>query len=790
MGFGTWIWMKLQSYLTTFGTPFGRYRWLKLPFGISPAPEYFQHRLDQAIEGLPGVRTVADDILITGEGDTLQDAVKDHDKNLLALLARCREKGVKLNKEKVKLRMSEVPYVGHVLTKDGLKPDPSKIEAIQKMSRPSDVKGVQRIVGLANYLTRFLENLADICEPLRQLTRKDAEWHWNEEHENAFLRIKQVATQAPVLRYFNPAENTVLQCDASDTGLGATLLQNGQPVAYASRSLTDTERNYAQIEKELLAIVFAAEKFNQYTYGRKVFVESDHKPLEVIYQKPLVVAPKRLQRMLLCLQKYELEIYFKLGQHMYLADTLSRAPLSRDDEVLSIEKEIEEIQMVDFLPIHTASLENIRRESLKDSPIQALQKVIKSGWPETKSDLPVQVTPYFDVRDQLSVEDGIVFKGDRCLIPISLRTEVLARIHRSHIGIEGCLRRARESVYWPGMTAALKNYVSRCDVCRTFESSQQKEKLHQHEVPDKPWSKVAIDLFEFNNRHYLVSVDYYSNFWEVDRMDSSTTSKAVIFKLKQHFARHGIPNTVVSDNGPQFDSDEFRIFAREWEFDHATSSPGHAQSNGLAESAVKTVKRLIRKAHEDGKDPWLALLDHRNTPTEGMRSSPAQRLMSRRTRTLLPARETLLKPQLAESVQEERNKIKMKQAFYYNKNAKDLPPLGRGDTVRLQPLKNAKEPWKKATVQEEVNNRSYSVLTEDGSILRRNRRHLKATKEHPIQPQTDQMPEKSNTSAAQETETSSRNSPQKPSSPDTPVKLPADDSELTTPAGVKHIRSG
>ena len=194
---------EASSYLTTFGTPFGRYRWLKLPFGISPAPEYFQHRLDQAIEGLPGVRTVADDILITGEGDTLQEAVKDHDKNLLALLARCREKGVKLNKEKFKLRMSEVPYVGHLLTKDGLKPDPSKIEAIQKMSRPSDVKGVQRIVGLANYLTGFLEKLADICEPLRQLTRKDSEWHWNEEHENAFLRIKQVATQAPVLRYLD-----------------------------------------------------------------------------------------------------------------------------------------------------------------------------------------------------------------------------------------------------------------------------------------------------------------------------------------------------------------------------------------------------------------------------------------------------------------------------------------------------------------------------------------------------------------------------------------------------------
>lgn len=197
-----------SSYLTTFGTPFGRYRWLKMPFGISPAPEYFQQRVDQAIEGLPGVRTVADDILISGEGDTVAETVKHHDKKLLTLLKRCKEKGIKLN-EKFKLKMTEIPYVGHVLTRDGLKPDPSKIDAIKYMRRPTDVKGVQRLVGLANYLTRFLEKLADICEPLQQLTRKDAEWQWSDAQENAFKKIKEAATQAPVLGYFDPAKAPV-----------------------------------------------------------------------------------------------------------------------------------------------------------------------------------------------------------------------------------------------------------------------------------------------------------------------------------------------------------------------------------------------------------------------------------------------------------------------------------------------------------------------------------------------------------------------------------------------------
>ena len=263
-----------------------------MPFGISPAPEYFQSTLDQAIENLPGVKTIADDILIYGEGETQEEAIRDHDQKLIKLLQRCREKGITLNKEKFKMKLTEIPYIGHLLTQNGLKPDPSKVEAILNMSKPTDLKAVQRLVGLVNYLTKFLKKLADICEPLRQLTRKEMEWEWTEVHDVAFEKIKEAVTTAPVLRYFDPNEETVLQCDASDTGLGASLMQKGQPVAYASRSLIDTERNYAQIEKELLAIVFGTEKFNQYTYGRRVIVESDHKPLETIYKKPLVSAPK------------------------------------------------------------------------------------------------------------------------------------------------------------------------------------------------------------------------------------------------------------------------------------------------------------------------------------------------------------------------------------------------------------------------------------------------------------------------------------------------------------------
>ncbi|CAC5403793.1 unnamed protein product [Mytilus coruscus] len=208
-----------------------------MPFGISPAPEYFQQFLEREIENLPGVRTVADDILIYGEGDTVEEATADHDIKLKAFLDRCRSRNIKLNRDKFQLRLTEMPYIGHLLTADGVKSGPEKIAAITQMDKPKDVKGVQRLLGMVNYLTKFMENLSDLCEPIRNLTHKENAWNWTDDHDNAFARIKDAITKTPVLRYFDPKLSTTLQCDASETGLGATLMQNNQP-----KSHTQVER--------------------------------------------------------------------------------------------------------------------------------------------------------------------------------------------------------------------------------------------------------------------------------------------------------------------------------------------------------------------------------------------------------------------------------------------------------------------------------------------------------------------------------------------------------------------
>ncbi|XP_014673255.1 PREDICTED: uncharacterized protein LOC106813592 [Priapulus caudatus] len=321
---------KESSLLTTFNTPFGRYRWLRLPFGISSAPEEYQRRQDQAVEGLPGVHSIVDDILVYGEGDSEKEAIADHDVKLRNLLERCRAIGLKLNKGKLRLRQKEVRFIGHLITAKGLKPDPAKVKAVTEMPEPTDVAGVRRFIGFVTYLSKFLPGLSDQCEPLRKLTQQDMEWCWLETHSNAVREIKRLVTSQPVLRYFNAKEEVTLQCDASEKGLGAALLQNGQPVAFASRALTDVETRYAQIEKELLAVVFGLERFHHYTYGRQVTVQSNHKPLE----KSLHSAPKRLQRMLLRLQRYTYTVMYHPGKSMYLADTLSRAFLVDKDAQL------------------------------------------------------------------------------------------------------------------------------------------------------------------------------------------------------------------------------------------------------------------------------------------------------------------------------------------------------------------------------------------------------------------------------------------------------------------------
>ena len=285
-----------------------------MPFGINSAPEVWQRTMHELVERLQGVEVIAAVFIIAGFGNTTEETYESLECNERAFFTRCKEWNLKLNRDKVRRAQINVQCMGHLLNPEGLKPDPRKIEAIVALPEPEDVAALKCFLGLVSYLSKFMPHLSEMTESLRRLEDKDAEWQWLTQHKVGFNTVKKYLTESPPLKYYSVNDEVNIQCDASDTGLGAVLLQRGRPVCPASRALTDVESRYAQIEKELLAIVWSCHKFHQYIYGREiVHVESDHEPLKAVFKKPIHQSPRRLQRIRMALQHYSLDIQYKKG---------------------------------------------------------------------------------------------------------------------------------------------------------------------------------------------------------------------------------------------------------------------------------------------------------------------------------------------------------------------------------------------------------------------------------------------------------------------------------------------
>ena len=701
-----------SSYLCTFHTPWGRKRFLRMPFGISSASEVLQKRNEAAFFGINGAHIIADDLIIAAKDD------KEHDRILHEVMQRAREKNIRFNQKKLQFKTSQVAYMGNVISATGLQPCPKKVEAICNMPLPTDKKALQRLLGMIRYLAQFIPNESSLTAPLRSLLKKDSHWHWSHEHSKAVQQIKEAIARPTMLHFFDVTKPVLIQTDASQSGLGSCILQEGCPIAFASRALTSAEENYSQIEKELLAICFSCAKFHQYVYGRKVEMHTDHRPLETIFKKPLANAAPRLQRMLLQLQRYDLIVNYVPGKLMYIADTLSRAYVEGDPTCGAAEDiEVMVHQLLDSLPMTQARRQQFRDSISNDPTMRRLQKTVSEGWPKSRKSAHSDLQSYWNIRDQIHEADGLLFNGDRVLVPPSLRSEMLSLIHESHLGVQKCQANAREVLFWPNMLSDIKMTVSKCEICTALRPDQPKEPLLSHQIPDRPWQKLAADIMTWQNKDYLVVTDYYSKFPEIAVLENKSAN-CVILHLKSMMARHGIPEQICTDNNP-FNSAEFLRFAKTWNFTLITSSPTYPQSNGQAENIVKTIKQLLTKASLSGRDPYIALLEYRNTPVAGMTLSPAQMLMSRRLRSKLPSTAQQLRPAVVNAKPQLANQ-KRKQEYYHNRGARHLPTLCPGDSVHMRKGKL----WKPAVVVKLHHHpRSYIVACE-GAHYRRNRRHL------------------------------------------------------------------
>ena len=319
--------------------------------------------------------------------------------------------------------MQEVSYVGHILTKDGVKPDVSQIQAITAMPPPEDKKGVQRLLGMTNYLSKFIPNYSGKTTPLRELLHKDVEFCWLQ-HQEVFETLKSELIKPTTLQYYDVKKPVVLTCDASQSGLVAVMIQEEKPVVYASRALTETEIRYSQIEKELLAITLACRKFRDYIYGKEITIETDQ---------------------------------------LHIADALSRAylPRARGDS----QEDEEEFEVLELTCIWKRRADQIREAIQESDEQQELMKYILSGWPIDGKNLSAKIKLYYAFRDELVIEDGIIVKQQRVVIPKSLQKEYLIELHRGHPGKDATKARALDTVYWTGINEDIEKMIASCTAC-------------------------------------------------------------------------------------------------------------------------------------------------------------------------------------------------------------------------------------------------------------------------------------------------------------------------------------
>ena len=432
---------------------------------------------------------------------------------------------------------------------------------------------------------------------------------------------------ALILAYYSPNKPTILQTDRSCKGLGACLLQNEKPVYFASKALTEIQKGYVVIELESLAVTWAMEKFHHFLYGNEFTLETDQKPLEVILSKSLNQATPRLQRILIRTFLYHFKIRYIPGATNHVADCLSRLGLPK----LHIN------QITSQLKARNDSLHNIQLATQADDNLVILKYIIQQGWPKTIKEVPKEIQKYWTFHEELMIEDGIILKGMRIVIPDKKREEILKQIHEGHLGLNKCQMQAKETVHWPGLNDQLEQLILNCQLCLKYSRSKGKGTPHTalgHEVPPVPWRKLATDIFYYESQPHLLIVDYTSRFPIVRKL-KSMSAQHITEHFKSIFSEYGWPDTLVSDNGPCYTAEAFSNLMKEYAVNHITSSLHYPQSNRLAEKFIQIVKNLFYKVKDEGADIDKYLMIYCNTPLASTCKSPMQMLQQRSTRSQL-----------------------------------------------------------------------------------------------------------------------------------------------------------
>ena len=405
---------KSRDYVT-FNTHKGLFRYNRLPFGVASAPAVFQRTIESLLQGIQRVVAYIDDILITGESE------QEHLKNLDEVLKRLEAAGLRLKAEKCKFMMAEVEYLGYRISKEGIFPSSAKVTAIKNAPVPTDVQQLRSFLGLVNYYGKFLPNLSSKLAPLHSLLENGKPWQWLDVHQKAFDCAKLLLISSKVLTHFDSKKEVILSCDASPYGVGAVLAHrfpdgSERPIAFALRTLAPAERNYSQLDKEGLVIIFGVKKFHNFLLGHQFTIFTDHKPLKHLFGEDktiLSLASARLQCWALILSAYQYRIVHKPGKENANADVLSRLPLPECPSEVPLPGET--VLLLETLEASPINAKQIAEWTEKDPVLSKVKKWLTEGWPEKEHE--EELRPYRQRKDELSLQDGCILWGSRVIVP-------------------------------------------------------------------------------------------------------------------------------------------------------------------------------------------------------------------------------------------------------------------------------------------------------------------------------------------------------------------------------------
>lgn len=751
-----------SKHLTTFITPWGAYRYCRLPQGFVASADAYTRRYDELISHIPRKVKCIDDVLLWDK-DIESAFYRAWD-----FLEFCAENGIVISEKKFKFCKDEVEFAGLQVTQSGIAPSKKIIQAIQNFPTPKSLTDARSWFGLINQVAwAYSDN--SLMNPFRELIKPKNPFYWDKTLQDLFEKSKLhiVNLVKEGVSTFDISKPTCIQTDWSQQGVGFLLLQKycncsgptvtpaccktGWKLTFAgSRFTTESESRYSPTEGEALAVAWSLHKAKFFTLGCKnLIVATDHQPLLGLFRKQLddILNP-RLLRLREKTLMFNFDVVYTPGVLNKGADAISRNPVSQDVSLIESSDTCEELHCKTICIIanlNDSSLSDtshvqyskLRKEINEDESYRKLQNLVCQGFPVTKEEMDPQVLDFWNVKDRLSqTSAGIILLDDRIVIPVGYRKQVLQILHSAHQGICAMKRRANESVFWPYINRDIKNTRVNCKYCNEVAPRQTKEPLILSPDPEFPFQQIAADYFTIKGHEFLVLVDRYSGWLTISYFKSNTaTSSNLIHECIALFSAYGAPEVFSSDGGPQFKSHEFKRFLEDWGISHRLSSAHYPQSNGRAEAAVKTAKRVISDyVSKDGPDTAkiaAAMLQHRNTPLPDLRLSPSQLLFHRRLRDKLPAcpthyqlhKEWILTSKQREVLFQKKNSALMRR---YNRVSNNLEPLKPATKVLL--LTGKRNPrWSlSGIVVMCLPFRQYKIkLDGSGRIVLRNRRFLR-----------------------------------------------------------------